>query len=149
MSLFTARYQPGPRADEQKALAVLAPAVCVMLADDRITDDELRQIATLCTFSPLYRGFNADQLHQMIAELVREIDRFGVDATLAGAAKALSPGLRETAFVFAARIATAGHDTEAAEEAALMQTVRHMKIGRATFREVLDVARILDRGPND
>lgn len=149
MNLFTRMRRAGAGVEERVARAILAPAIVTMLADGRVDDTEVEQIHNLCSFSPIFASFNAEQLRQMIKEDATEIDHIGEDAAIVNAARLLSPTLCETALAFAARVAAADGKVEESEDRALAKIVRLMGISSEAYNKILDVVIILQRGPKD
>lgn len=110
MGLFSGLMDRGTGASLDVSTAVMIPVVAAMLADGQIDDDEVCQIRSLCVWSPIYARNTADRDTEIILKAIRLVEDSNAEAMCRKAAETLSPGLRETAFVFAVRMVFAdGH----------------------------------------
>ncbi|MEM9144718.1 MAG: tellurite resistance TerB family protein [Pseudomonadota bacterium] len=143
---FFARFRAATaETDPEIARAVLVPAICTMVADGEVEDEELAQLDNVCAFSPIFAGFEADQMTAMVQGVIAAVRADGRAAVLEEAAGVLPPALRETAFCYAARIALADGQIEPAEKAALLKTGQLMRLETATFQKILDVVTMMQR----
>ncbi|MEO0621461.1 MAG: tellurite resistance TerB family protein [Pseudomonadota bacterium] len=131
--------------DPETARAVLVPAICTMLADGEVEDEEIAQLDNVCAFSPIFAGFDGDQMTALVQGVMDDVRAQGRQAVLEGAGSALTPALAETALCFAARIALADGQIEPGEKAALLKTGQVLRIETATFQKVLDVVSMMQR----
>ena len=105
--------------------ALIYTMVLVAMADDDITDDEIRIMSEIVSFLPVFRDFEPEKLQikiQGCIQLLGEED--GLDAAIAVIRDALPPKLRETAYALACDVAAA--DGEARQsELRLLEMLRH------------------------
>lgn len=149
MSIFSRlRGAVRERPAEATARAVLTPAVSTMVADGSIDRSELTQLCNVCSFSPIFFQTSQKELEAMVGAVIDEIRRSGHDATIAAAARGLSPALRETALCFAMRIAFADGRVEEGERNSLARTATHMEIAMPTFEKIIEVVAMMQRPPN-
>lgn len=127
--------------------AVLAAAVSAMVGDGEVNEAELLQLSTLCALSPIFAKISAGEINARTQAIVRRLSAEGHEAVIRRAAAQLSPRLRETAFAFAARIVVADGVINDEEVAAVNALGRWLEIDIETGRKILDVMRIMQRGP--
>jgi len=82
----------------------MVPMVAGMLADGSIDEAEVRQIRSICVWSPIYASNSTERDTEIILRAIRLVEDQGPEAMCGKARETLSPALRETAFVFAIRL---------------------------------------------
>ena len=131
---------PGPL-DLQTA--VMIPIVAAMLADGRVDEDELLQIEMLCTTSPLFFRNSSAENERLIVRATRMIEDRGAEKMCRQAAAALSPELRETAFVHAAKMVYL--DSGQSEREAIEDLTSWLSIATVRARVLIDVVSVMQR----
>lgn len=104
MGLFSGLMGRGADTSLDVGTAVMIPMVAGMLADGSIDDDEVRQIRSICVWSPIYARNSMDRDTEIILKAIRLVEDLGAQSACEKARDFLSPGLRETAFISAVRL---------------------------------------------
>ncbi|MEL6267952.1 MAG: tellurite resistance TerB family protein, partial [Pseudomonadota bacterium] len=129
MSFFSKlRREP---ADETLVRAMLVPSVSAIMADGDMQAEEVSMLSNLCMFSPIFHTIPPERLAEIVRELIAEIMEEGGEAKLNAAAAQLTPGQRETAFCFVARIVLADGVTGEREKMALEKISAVLQIDAA------------------
>lgn len=131
----------------QIARAVLVPTVAAMMADGTAADDEVAQLKLLCATSPIFRPLPVSVTTDLVFDVMQEIRRDGPADAIGRAAQALTPPLRETALAFTLRIALADGTLADDEKEALLHVAERLSIADEVFARILEVVRIMQRGP--
>jgi uncharacterized tellurite resistance protein B-like protein len=116
MGLFSNLRGKGAEKSLDVSTAVMVPIVSAMLADGQIDDDEVVQIRSLCAWSPIYARNSRDEDTDIILRAIRLVQDEGAGEMCRKAGAFLSPGLKETAFLFAVRVVFADGHVGAAEQ---------------------------------
>lgn len=122
---------------------VMIPIVAVMLADGAIDDEEVRQIRSICAWSPIYLANSMDRDTEIIMRAIRIVEDHGAEAACHKAREALSPGLRETAFVSAVRIVFSDGHVGAAEQRMIENLAQWLQIDSARARMMIETVSIM------
>lgn len=128
--------------------AVMVPMVAAMLADGSIDDDEVRQIRSICVWSPIYARNSMEQDTDIIKRAIRLVEREGAEAMCKQAAGLLSPALRETAFVFAVRMVFADEQVTQSEERLIENLASWLGIDAARARGFVETISVMQHTAN-
>lgn len=123
--------------------AVMVPVVAGMLADGLIDDDEVRQIRSICAWSPIYIRNTVEQDTEIINRAIRMVEREGAEGMCRQAADLLSPALRETAFVFAVRLVFADGHVGSSEEKLVEQLAGWLSLDAARARSFVETVSVM------
>lgn len=104
LSLFRGLKGRGADGNLDLETATMIPLVAAMLADGNIEEAELLQIHSICASSPILERNSRRENEYLIGHAMQIIEDVGVAEACIRAASALSPALRETAFVHAVRV---------------------------------------------
>jgi uncharacterized tellurite resistance protein B-like protein len=104
LNLFAGLRGRGNELNLDPATAVMVPIVAAMLADGRVEEEEVLQIEAICATSPIYERNSVTDNERLINHVTRMIEDQGMEKMCRAAAQILSPALRETAFVYAAKV---------------------------------------------
>ena len=111
--------------------ALVSVMIATAAADEKVSDTELRSIASIVDILPVFEGYDSDRLEQvsaLVSDLFTEED--GLDALLGLVEDALPDHLRETAYALACDIAAAD-GLLAMTELRMLQELRHeLRVGR-------------------
>lgn len=147
MGIFS-KLRGAPAVDTTLAKAALMPAVLTMIADGDIDDAEIFQLQNLCAFSPIFTPVGPEKVAALIKELIDDLGKQGIAPLIQSSKALLSPPLRETAVLFAMRIALADGRIDAAEEKSLLALGQNFEIPEAQFMKMFEVVSILQRRPD-
>ena len=148
MGLFSGLRGKGVDESIDIPTAVMLPMIAAMTADGDVDDDEVRQIRSICVWSPIYARNTKDQDTQIILRALNLVNDQGADAMCAKAAEVLSPALRQTAFCFAARIVFSDEHVGARERELLERMVAILGIGDERARQIIEVVSIMQHTPD-
>ncbi len=123
--------------------AVMVPIVAAMLADGEIDDSEVDQIRSICVWSPIYARNSRDRDTEIILRAIKRVQHDGVEPTCREAAQLLSPGLRETSFVFAVRMVFADGHIGGAEEALIEKLAGWLEVDAARARGFIETVSVM------
>ena len=143
MGLFSGLRGKGLDQSLDVSTAVMAPIVSAMVADGTVDDDEIRQIRSLCVWSPIYARNSAEQDEEIILRALHLIDENGAEAVCRRAATVLSPGLRETAFIFATRMVFADGFIGSKEQEAVSAIATWLEIDERRARAMVEFVSIM------
>lgn len=129
----------------EQAQAVIAPAVVVMLANGHMQVEELEQLANLCAFSPLFRRLESACTQQMIEAVIEDLRHRSGAEVVAGSARVLAPGLRETALCYAIRVALADGILDEHEREAIIDIAQRLAVPPEVFHKIFDVMAMMQR----
>ncbi|MEM9975421.1 MAG: tellurite resistance TerB family protein [Pseudomonadota bacterium] len=130
---------------EAIAKAVITPSVFMIHADGKVQRSEADQLHNLCAFSPIFQELGAPGTKKAVDSVIMDIAAHGPQAVLSGAISQLSPLLRETALMFAMRIALADGELAEVERAVLLRMASEMGISPDNTAAMLEVVLILQR----
>ncbi|KJZ21186.1 tellurite resistance TerB family protein [Loktanella sp. S4079] len=147
MGLFSKLRKGGSASSDSLTKAVLMPSVMTMISDGSVDDSELMQLANLCTFSPIFAGQTPDTTMRQIKELIGELTTGDVQALVDRTKNELTMGMRETAVLFAMRIAMADGRIDEGERKALLIMGSQFEIPENKFMVMFDVTAMLQRAP--
>ena len=147
MTEMPATPAANPKALRRIARAVLVPTVSAMMADGTAHDEEVAQLKLLCATSPIFQPLPVAVATDLVFDVMQEIRRDGPADAIARAAAELTAPLRETALAFTLRVALADGTLEEAEKEALLHVAEQLSIGEEVFARILEVVRIMQRGP--
>lgn len=111
--------------------ALVAVMIATAAADERVSDRELRSIASIVEIVPVFNGYDGDRLEQvsgLVSDLFTEED--GLDALLGLVEDALPDHLRETAYALACDVAAADGRVEMTELRMLQELRHELRVGR-------------------
>lgn len=132
--------------DAQKA--VMTVMVAAVKADGNIEDDEVAQIRSLCVWSPIFTRNTKEEDTAVIVFADNFTSDEGLEGAVRKAGEVLSPGLRETAFCFATRIAFADGYLGEKEKAFLSSLVDWLKLQEDRARQIVEVVAIMNHDAN-
>lgn len=147
MGLFSKLRKSGPSANNNLARSVLMPSVMTMIADGSVDDSELSQLANLCSFSPIFAGQSGDVTMSQIKELTAELLQGDIQALIERTKSELTMPMRETALLFAMRIAMADGHLDEGEKKSLVIMGEQFGLPENKFLVMFDVVSILQRAP--
>lgn len=147
MGLFSKLRNSTPKVDNRLTRSVLMPSVMTMISDGSVDDGELAQLANLCSFSPIFSGQSGETTMEMIKSLAQEIITGDLQALLDQAKNNMTMEMRETAVLFAMRIAMADGRIDDGERKALLVLGQHFEIPENKFMVMFEVIGILQRAP--
>lgn len=127
------------------AKAVLTPAVLTMVADGRIDPAELAQLGKVCSLTPIFADFSAEELMAMIGDILIECSDHGGPSLAQAAARSLSPALRETAMCFAMRVALADGGLAESEKETIAGMASLLLVAPESLAKIFDVTVMMQR----
>lgn len=146
MGLFS-KLRAAPAPDTSLAKAVLMPAVLTMISDGDIGDGELAQLGNICGFSPIFANVDGPKLKALIQEVITDLTSKDLEQVTQTAKSQLTMEMRETAILFAMRIALADGHVDDNEQRALVGLGERFEIPENKFVIMLDVIAMLQRRP--
>ncbi|MEM6680057.1 MAG: tellurite resistance TerB family protein, partial [Pseudomonadota bacterium] len=105
MNLMERLRAAGRLSDRTLQRNVLTAAISTMVADGAVDRIERKLLRDMLVPSPLFAGVSEGEIEAIQLEVLDAIEARGHQAVIAEASAALSPALRETALLFAMRIA--------------------------------------------
>lgn len=141
--LFRGLKGAGATQELDIATAVMVPIVAAMLADGLTTLEELQEIKYICSTSPIFDRNSSTENEHIIARATRIIEDGGLAGALTRVANALSPALRETAFVHAVRVIFSDHYVGRLEQEIIEQMTGWLRIDRERARNMVEVVSIM------
>ncbi len=147
MGLFS-KLRGAPAPDTTLGKAVLMPAVLTMVSDGDIGKGEIAQLENICSFSPIFATVDAATLTNMITGVLNDLKTQGAEAVTANAKARLTMPMRETALLFAMRIALADGRIDDGEQNVLIGMGERFEIPSETFMKMFDVVAMLQRRPD-
>ena len=145
MGLFSRKKPPAPETGLAKA--VLMPSVLTMISDGSVDDGEIHQLGNLCGFSPIFAGVDPKALTGLIKEIIGELNSGGLELVTQQVKSQLTMPMRETALLFAIRIALADGRVDDGEKNALLGMAARFEIPGDQFVNMFDVMVALQRPP--
>lgn len=142
MGLFSGLRGKGAEALDVST-AVMVPMVAAMLADGEMDDSEINQIRSICVWSPIYARNTRDQDTNIILRAIKRIKDAGTEPMCREAAELLSPGLRETAFVFAVRMVFADGNVGQSEEKLIEQLSGWLSLDSGRARSFVETVSVM------
>ncbi|HEX8301477.1 tellurite resistance TerB family protein [Sphingomonas sp.] len=146
MGLFSSLMGSAAVPTLDKSTAVMIPMVAAMTSDGDIDDDEIRQIRSICVWSPIYAHNSMDQDTDIILRAIRMIKDLGAEAMCVRAGELLSPALRETAFCFAVRLAFADGFVGTKEQDFVERLMGWLAVDPARAQHVVEVITMMQHG---
>ncbi|MFN3858797.1 MAG: tellurite resistance TerB family protein [Caulobacter sp.] len=143
MGLFSGLLGRGADETLDTSTAVMVPMVAAMLADGDIADEELRQIRSICVWSPLYASNSSERDTEIIRRAMRLVQDLGADVICERVRATLSPALRETAFIFAVRLVFSDAHLGAAEQALIEKLVTWLGLAEDRARLLIEAVSIM------
>lgn len=147
MGLFSALRKSAPAANTNLSRSVLMPSVMTMISDGSVDDNELAQLANLCSFSPIFAGQSGEATLATIKDLIKELTSGDIQALIDQTKAELTMPMRETAVLFAMRIAMADGHLDEGEKKSLLILGQQFEIPENKFMVMFDVVSILQRAP--
>lgn len=123
--------------------AVMIPIVAMMMADSKVAPEEIKQLKTICAWSPIFDGMDEDRVAACAQAAFDLISKDGVAASCQRSRKVLSLALRETAFAFAARVLFADRQVAAAERVLSLDLAKWLEIENDRARMIVEVVSIM------
>jgi uncharacterized tellurite resistance protein B-like protein len=123
--------------------AVMVPIVAAMLADGTIEDDEINQIRSICSWSPIYARNTRDQGTEIILRAIKHTKGDAAESMCRQVAELLSPGLRETAFIFAVRMVFSDGHVGQSEEKLIENLVVWLELDGARARSFVETVSVM------
>ncbi len=130
---------------EAIARAILAPSIMTIISDGSVDSAELAQLGNLCAFSPIFQPLGDARIVALIEAVTADMQARGANAVMAEAVPRLTPALRETAMIFAMRMAMADRPLADVEKQLLMTLSRHMQIPDQVTDTIFSVVVMLQR----
>ena len=127
--------------------AVMIPIVAAMLADGRVDDQELLQIASACSSSPIFDRNSSAENDFLVARAMKLIEDHGLGGACARARQFLSPALRETAFAQAVRVIFSDGHVGMLEREVVEEMINWLEIDRDRARMMVEVVSVLQHPP--
>lgn len=143
MSLFSGFTGSGGQEAFDTHTAVMAPIVAAMLADGRVEQGELRQIRSICASSPIFARNSEAENEFLVSRCVQIIEDVGLAEACSKAAAALSPALRETAFVHALRVVFSDGYVGPLEREVTEQMMDWLRIDHDRARVMTDIVSVM------
>lgn len=143
MNLFAGLRGKGLGGKIDVQTAVMVPIVAAMIADGRVKDEEMRQIRSVCEFSPIFERNSTAQNEFLIAYASQIIDDKGLEPACKWAGGFLSPALRETAFVHAVRVIFGDGYVGQIEREVVEQMVNWLQIDSSRARMMVEVISVM------
>jgi uncharacterized membrane protein YebE (DUF533 family) len=143
MGLFSGLLGKGADTALDVGTAVMVPMVAGMLADGSIDDDEVRQIRSICVWSPIYARNSMDRDTDIIMKAIRLVDDLGAQGACEAARDFLSPALRETAFISAIRLVFSDGHVGQKEQRIVEQLVSWLAIAQERSRMLVEAVSIM------
>lgn len=143
MGLFSGLMGKGVDGPLDAGAAVMIPMVAGMLADGSIDDDEIRQIRSICVWSPIYARNSVDRDTEIILKAIRLVEDIGPASACEKAREALSPALRETAFIFAVRMVFSDGHVGQKEEKVIENLAVWLSLDAARARMLVEAVSIM------
>lgn len=123
--------------------AVMIPLVAAMLADGRVAPDEVNEIHSICAASPIFERNSRFENEYLIEHATRVIEDLGAEQACRRAHAALSPNLRETAFVHAVRVIFSDGHVGGLERQVIDQMTGWLEIDPQRARMMVEVVSIM------
>ena len=123
--------------------AVMVPIVAAMLADGSIDDEEVNQIRSICVWSPIYARNTRDQDTDIILKAIKRVKEDGAESMCRQAAELLSPGLRETSFVFAVRMVFSDGHVGQSEEKLIEQLAGWLSLDASRAKRFVETVSVM------
>lgn len=143
MGLFSGLMGKGTAGPLDAGSGVMIPIVAGMLADGSIDDDEIRQIRSICAWSPIYARNSVDRDTEIILKAIQLVEDIGAEAACERAREALSPALRETAFIFAVRMVFSDGHVGSKEEKVIESLAGWLALDPARARMLVEAVSIM------
>lgn len=147
MGLFS-KLRAAPAVDTTLAKAVVMPAVLTMVSDGDISDGEIAQLQNVCAFSPIFAACDSATLVALIKDVMNDLKTQGAETVTQNAKATMSMQMRETALLFAMRIALADGRIDDGEQNVLIGMGERFEIPQETFMKMFDVVAMLQRRPD-
>lgn len=147
MGLFSKLRNAAPVTQNDLAKSVLTPSVLTMISDGSVDDSEMAQLANLCSFSPIFASHSGDQTVEMIEEIYNELKSGSIQKQFERLTAGLTMPMRETALLFAIRVAMADGRIDKGEETALFGIAQTFGVEKNKFLIMVDVMAMLQRAP--
>jgi uncharacterized tellurite resistance protein B-like protein len=143
LSLFSGLRGRGADLSLDLATAVMVPIVAAMLADGRVEEEEVLQIEAICATSPIYERNSIADNERLINHATRMIEDQGIEKMCRAAAHVLSPALRETAFVYAAKVIFSDGFVGQVEREVMESLSEWLEIQTERARVLIDVVSVM------
>ncbi len=143
VGLFSGLFGQGADTSLDVSTAVMVPMIAAMLADGDIADEEIRQIRSICVWSPIYAHNTGDQDTEIINRAYRLVKDVGAEAMCTKARETLSPALRETAFIFAVRLVFSDEHLGSAERTFIERLVGWLGVTEERSRMLVEAVSIM------
>jgi uncharacterized membrane protein YebE (DUF533 family) len=143
MGLFSGLLGKSADAPLDVGSAVMIPMVAGMLADGSIDDDEVRQIRSICVWSPIYAKNTMERDTDIIMKSIRLVQDLGAEVACNKARDFLSPALRETAFISAVRLVFSDGHVGHKEQHTVEQLVGWLGLDQARARMLVEAVAIM------
>ncbi|WP_298747678.1 tellurite resistance TerB family protein [uncultured Brevundimonas sp.] len=122
--------------------------VAAMLADGRVEEEEVLQIEAICATSPIFDRNSSSENERLITQTTRMIEDQGIEKSCRAAAAILSPALRETAFVYAAKMIFSDGYVGKAERDVIDSLIQWLEIQPDRARTLVDVVSVMQHPVN-
>ena len=148
MGLFSGLLGKGADTTLDVGTAVMIPMVAGMLADGSIDNDEVRQIRSICVWSPIYAQNTVDRDTEIINKSIRMVQDMGAETACSNARDFLSPALRETAFISAVRLVFSDGRVGHKEQKTVENLVNWLGLDPVRARMLIEAVSIMQHPAN-
>lgn len=148
MNLFAGLRGRGAQTVLDIPSAVMTPIVAAMLADGRVEEEEVLQIEAICATSPIFDRNSSSENERLITQTTRMIEDQGIEKSCRAAAAILSIALRETAFVYAAKMIFSDGYVGKAERDVIDSLTQWLEIQPDRARALVDVVSVMQHPAN-
>jgi len=139
------KKEQGPLSlDQREAFAAIS--VAAVAADGIIEQEEAQQVIANLAEKRLFRGYDLNNILSVLQKMANHIQKRGPQPVLEAAAKALSPELRQTAFVLAADLVLADGVVEEKEKQFLEEFQKTLQIDAELAVKTVEVMVVKNRG---
>ncbi|MBN8528057.1 MAG: TerB family tellurite resistance protein [Caulobacterales bacterium] len=143
MGLFSGLLGKGADTALDVATAVMIPMMTAMLADGSVDDDEVRQIRSICIWSPIYARNSMERDTAIIMKAMRLVEDLGAQTACERSREFLTPALRETGFISAVRLVFADSHVGAKEQKTIENLVSWLGIDPERGRMMVEAVSIM------
>ena len=116
----------------------------VAISDGDLADKEINAIRSMCVWNPIFAKNSADRDTEIMRDSVDWVVDEGIDKALEAVVGVLSPALRETSFIFAARVAFAEGNLSTDEMEQLELLMRKLDIDPDRARFLIEAVSVMN-----
>lgn len=134
-------------ANHTLAKDVMTPAVVTMYIDGSVDNSEIDQLINLLNFSPIFAQVKQSELQPMVAQIMEDLKSHNGASLVQSVASRLPMPMRQTALLFAMRIALADGRLDDSEKAVLFGFAEAFGITPEQFSTMFEVIAMLQHRP--